>query len=89
MRSTSDEQFCRAQQMYSFSVSQSLYAKRCWSVGVAWEFDGGPGKVRFMLFSVNREGAEKLLGLVEGFFDGEGPVDPVDCGVDFFQPRES
>ena len=23
--------FCRAQTMYSFSVSQSLYAKRCWS----------------------------------------------------------
>ena len=24
--------FCRAWVMYSFSVSQSLYAKRCWSV---------------------------------------------------------
>ena len=23
--------FCRAQTMYLFSVSQSLYAKRCWS----------------------------------------------------------
>ena len=23
--------FCRAQTMYSFSISQLLYAKRCWS----------------------------------------------------------
>ena len=24
--------FCRARTMYSFSISQSLYAKRCWSM---------------------------------------------------------
>ena len=52
-------------------------------------FDRGADKTGFMSFSVDREGTEKFLGLVKGFFDGEGPLDPVDRGVDFFQPRES
>ena len=59
------------------------------NVGVARGFDGGSNETIFMLFGVDREGAEKLLGLVKGFFDGEGPFGPVDRGVDFFQPRES
>ena len=42
-----------------------------------------------MLLSVDGERAEELLGLVEGSLDREGPFDPVDHWVDFFQPRES
>ena len=45
--------------------------------------------MRFVSLSVNGERAEDLLGLIEGFFDGEGSFDPVDRGIDFFQPRES
>ena len=59
------------------------------NVGVLWGFDGWSGKARFVSLSVNRERAEELLGLVEGFLDGKGPFDPVDRGVDFFQPWES
>ena len=59
------------------------------NVGVSWRFDGWSGKVRLMSLSINGEGAEELLGLVEGFLDGEGSFDPVDRGIDFFQPRES
>ena len=75
--------------MYSFSVSQSLYAKRCWSVmafdvGVGRRLDRGLEKARFMSLGVYGEGAEELLRLVKGFSDGESPFDPVDCGVDFF-----
>ena len=42
-----------------------------------------------MAFGVSGEGTEQFLGLVKGFFDGYGLVDPVDGGVDVFQPRES
>ena len=59
------------------------------NVGVSRGFDGWSCKARFMLFGINREGAKELLGLVKGFLDGEGSFDPVDRGVDFFQPRES
>ena len=59
------------------------------NVGVSWGFDRRSGKARFMSLSVNGERAEELLRLVKGFLDGEGPFDPVDRGVDFFQPRES
>ena len=59
------------------------------NVGVLWGFDRRSGKARFMLLSVDGERAEELLGLVEGFLDGEGPFDPIDHWVDFFQPRES
>ena len=59
------------------------------NVGVSQGFDQRLGEVEFMSFSVNRVGAEELLRLVEGFLDGEGPFDPVDRGVDFFQPWES
>ena len=58
-------------------------------IGVMWGFHRRVDETRFMLFSVDREGTEKFLGLIEGFFDGEGFLDPVDHGVDFFQPRES
>ena len=58
-------------------------------VDVTQGFDGGADETGFVLFSVNREGTEKFLGLVKGFFDGEGPLSPVDRGVDFLQPRES
>ena len=50
-------------------------------VGVSWGFNRGSGEVRFMLFSVNGEGAEEFLGLVEGFLDGEGSFNPVDRGI--------
>ena len=59
------------------------------NVGVLWGFDGWSGKARFMSLSINGEGAEELLGLVEGFLDGEGSFNPVDHGIDFFQPGES
>ena len=58
-------------------------------VGVSWGFNGGSGEARFMSLSIYGEGAEEFLGLVEGFFDGEGFLGPVDRGVEFFQPRES
>ena len=45
------------------------------NIGVVQGFDGGSGEARFMLLGVNREGAEELLELVKGFFDGEGPFD--------------
>ena len=57
------------------------------NVGVSWGSDGWSGQARFI--SINGEGAEELLGLVEGFLDEEGSFHPVDCGVDFFQPGES
>ena len=81
--------------IYSFLVSQLLYVCKevlvndGINIGVSWGFDGGLGEARFMSLGVNREGAEELLRLIEGFIDGKGPFDPVDCGVDFFQPRES
>ena len=59
------------------------------NVGVSRGFDGWSGEVRLMSLSIDRKGAEELLGLVEGFFDGEGPFDPVDRGIDFSQPGES
>ena len=59
------------------------------NVDMSWGFDGRSNEVRFMSFGVDREGAEEFLGLVEGFFDGEGFLDPVNCGVKFLQPRES
>ena len=43
----------------------------------------------FMTFGIGGEREEEFLGLVEGFFDGDGLVDPVNGGVDVFQPRES
>ena len=59
------------------------------NIGVTWGFDGGSSEVRFISLSINREGAEEFLGLVKGFFDGEGSFNPVDHGIDFFQPGES
>ena len=50
-------------------------------VGVLWGLNRGSGEVRFVLFSVNGEGAEEFLGLVEGFLDGEGSFNPVDRGI--------
>ena len=58
-------------------------------VGVTWGFDRGANETRFVSFSVDGKGTEKFLGLVKGFFDGEGPLDPVDHGIDLFQPGES
>ena len=58
-------------------------------IDMTWGFDGGMGETGFVSFSVNREGTAKFLGLVEGFSDGEGLFDPIDRGVDFFQPRKS
>ena len=59
------------------------------NIGVAWGSDGRSDEARLMSLGINRERAEELLGLVKGFFDGEGPFNPVDRGVGFFQPRES
>ena len=64
-------------------VSDSVY------VYVSWGFDGGADEVGFMAFGVGGEREEKFLGLVKGFFDRDGLVDPVDGGVDIFQPGES
>ena len=58
-------------------------------VGVSWGFNRGSGEARFMSFSIDRKVAEELLGLVEGLFDGEGFLSPINHGVEFFQPRES
>ena len=58
-------------------------------VGVMQGFDRGSDEMGFVSFSVNKEGAEEFLRLVEGFFDGEGSFNTVDRGIDFFQPRES
>ena len=59
------------------------------NIDVLQGFDRRSSEVGFMSFGVNREGAEEFLGLVEGFLDGEGFLDPVDCGVELLQPRES
>ena len=56
-------------------------------VSVAWGFGRGAGEAEFVPFRVNREGAEEFLGLIEGFFDRKGPINPIDRGVDFFQPE--
>ena len=53
------------------------------NVSVSREFDGWPGKTRFMSLGIYGEGAEEFLGLVEGFFDGRGSFSPVDHGVEF------
>ena len=58
-------------------------------VDVSWGFNGGSNKVGFMLFGVGGKGVEQFLGLVEGFFDGDGFLGPVDRRVDVLQPRES
>ena len=59
------------------------------NIGVLWAFNGGSGEARLVSLSINGEGAEELLGLVEGLLDGEGSFNPVDRGIDVFQPRES
>ena len=57
-------------------------------IGVTRGFDGRAYEAGFMLLSVDGKGTEKFLGLVQGFFDGKGPFNPVDRGVDFFLPGE-
>ena len=52
------------------------------NVDMSWGFDRWSDEVRFMSFGVDREGAEEFLGLVEGFFDGEGFLDPVNHEVE-------
>ena len=59
------------------------------SVYVSWWFNGGTVEVGFMAFGVGREREEEFLRLVKGFFDRDGLVDPVNGGVDIFQPGES
>ena len=58
-------------------------------VGMARGFDRETNKVGFMSFQVDREGTEEFLRLVQGFFDGEGSLNPIDYRVDFFEPGES
>ena len=58
-------------------------------VNVSWGFDGGSDEVGFVAFGIRGEREEEFLGLVERFFDGDGLVDPVDEGVDIFQPGKS
>ena len=53
-------------------------------INVLWGSDGGSDEVGFVAFSIGGEREEKFLGLVKGFFDGDGLVDPVDGGVDIF-----
>ena len=56
---------------------------------VSWGFDGGSDEVGFVAFGIGGEREEEFLGLVERFLDGDGLVDPVDGGVDVFQPGKS
>ena len=58
-------------------------------IDVSWGFDGGSDEMGFMAFGISGEREEKFLRLVKGFFDGDGLIDPVDGGVDVFQPGES
>ena len=58
-------------------------------INMSWRSDRGSDEVGFMVFGIGRERKEEFLGLVEGFFDRDGLVDPVDRGVDIFQPGES
>ena len=58
-------------------------------VNVSWRFDRGSNEVGFVAFGVGGEREEEFLGLVKGFFDRDVFVDPVDRGVDVFQPGES
>ena len=58
-------------------------------INVSWGFDRRSDEVRFMAFSVGGEGTERFLGLIKGFFDGDGFLSPVDRGVDVSQPGES
>ena len=64
-------------------VGDSVY------VNVSRGFDRGSNEVGFMAFGVGGEREEEFLGLVKGFLDGDGLVDPVNGGVDVFQPGES
>ena len=64
-------------------VGDSVY------VDVSQGFDRGSNEVGLMTFGVGREREEEFLGLVEGFLDGDGLVDPIDGGVDIFQPGKS
>ena len=64
-------------------VCDSIY------INVSRRSDGGSDEVGFVTFGISGERKEKFLGLVEELFDGDGLVDPVDRGVDVFQPRES
>ena len=70
-------------------VSKEVLVYNGVHVGVLWGFNRGSGEARFMSLSIYGEGAEEFLGLVKGFFDGEGFLGPVDRGVELFQPRES
>ena len=65
-------------------ISKEVLINNGVNVGVSWGFNKRSGEARLVLFSFSRESAEELLGLVKGFFDGEGPFDPIDQGVDFF-----
>ena len=57
-------------------------------VYMSWGFDGGLDEVGFVAFGIGGEREEEFLGLVKGLFDRDGLVDPVDGGVDIFQPGE-
>ena len=56
---------------------------------VPWDFDGGADEMGLMAFGVSGEREEEFLGLVKGFLDRNSFIDPVDGGVDIFQPGES
>ena len=58
-------------------------------IDVSWGSNGGSDEAGFMAFGISGKREEEFLGLVEGFFDGDGFVDPVDRRVDIFQPGES
>ena len=58
-------------------------------IDMPWGFDGGSDEVGFVAFGVGGKREEEFLGLVKGFFDGDGLIDPVDGGVDIFQPGKS
>ena len=70
-------------------VSEEVLVDDSINVDVPRGSDGRLNEVGFMSFGVDRKGAKEFLGLVAGFFNGEGFLGPVNHGVEFFQPQES
>ena len=59
-------------------VSKKVLVDNGIDIGMLRGFNRWSGEVRLVSFGIDRERAEKLLGLIERFVDGEGSFDPVD-----------
>ena len=64
-------------------VGDSVY------INVSWGFDRGANEMGLVSFGISGEREKEFLGLVERFFDGDGLIDPVNGGVNIFQPGKS